>query len=106
METLLGTTALVAVLSGLATASVRAISPRSSTRWSATLVCAIIVAWMLYWLPVFLGASPSESGAWAVIFIGIWSVAGVCMSLFIGLLWTHSSKTTHAHPAHRLERKH
>ena len=88
METLLGTTTLVAVLSGLVTAIIWAISPRSSVRWLATLICPIIVAWMLYWLPVFLGAPSSEYGAWAVIFIGIWSVAGVCTSLLIGILWT------------------
>ena len=88
MESLLATTPLVVVLSGLITASVWAISRRVSVRWSATLICPIIVAWMLYWLPVFLGAPSSEYGAWAVIFIGIWSVAGVCTSLLIGILWT------------------
>jgi hypothetical protein len=92
MVTLLGTTTLVALLSGLVTASVWAISARASTRWSATLICPIIVAAMLYWLPVFLGASPSEYGAWAVIFIGTWSVAGVCTSLLIGILWTLTAR--------------
>jgi hypothetical protein len=43
---------------------------------------------MLYWLPMFLGASSSGYEAWAIILIAIWSVAGVFTSLLIGILWT------------------
>jgi hypothetical protein len=34
------------------------------------------LAYCLYWLPVWLGAEPSEFSAWAILFVGAWFLAG------------------------------
>jgi hypothetical protein len=41
------------------------------------------VAWVLYWLPVWMGNDPSEYSAWAPLFIVPWYGAGAVASLLI-----------------------
>jgi len=40
----------------------------------------LILAYSLYWLPVWVGSDPSEYGAWAVLGIGTWFLPGVIVS--------------------------
>jgi hypothetical protein len=40
-------------------------------------------AYSLYWLPVWLGADPSEYGAWAFLGVGVWFLAGFFPSALI-----------------------
>src|ERR1043165_8788222 len=52
-------------------------------RWPAALALPILVSYCLYWLPVWLGASPSEYFSWAFLFIGAWFLAGVITSAVV-----------------------
>ena len=40
----------------------------------------LMLAYSLYWLPVWLGNDPSEYGAWQLIVIGPWFIAGAIAS--------------------------
>jgi len=50
------------------------------------LIVPLILAYSLYWLPVWLGADPSEFSVWAVLVIGIWFLAGAIPSAAIALI--------------------
>ena len=39
-------------------------------------IVPFIFAYSLYWMPVWLGANPDLYGAWAILFVGIWSFSG------------------------------
>ena len=52
-------------------------------KWSLALTLPFIIANVFYWVPVFLGASLSEYGTWAPIFIIPWYVAGFLASSLI-----------------------
>lgn len=45
-------------------------------RYIAALVVAFFVAFVLYWLPVFLGTDASEFSGWSLIVVPVWFVAG------------------------------
>jgi hypothetical protein len=83
------TTAVVAVLSGLVTTAVWAISRRSHHRWPAALAGPFIIAAALYSIPASLAdpAGRAEYGSWAGLFIAIWGVAGVGVSLLVAFVW-------------------
>jgi hypothetical protein len=44
------------------------------------------LAYCLYWLPVWLGAEPSEFGAWAILGVGAWFLAGYFPSAVVVLI--------------------
>jgi hypothetical protein len=44
------------------------------------------LAYCLYWLPVWLGAEPSEFSAWAILFVGAWFLAGFFPSAVVVLI--------------------
>jgi hypothetical protein len=54
-----------------------------SLKWSLALSAPIVVAYSLYWLPVWLGADSAEHSTWAPLFIGPWSLAGAAVSLLV-----------------------
>jgi hypothetical protein len=45
-----------------------------------------IFAYSLYWLPVWLGADPSEYSAWAVLCVGAWFLSGFFPSAAVVLV--------------------
>jgi hypothetical protein len=45
-------------------------------RWVSVVIVPLTFAYSIYWLPVWLGADPSEYGAWAVLVVGTWFLAG------------------------------
>jgi hypothetical protein len=42
----------------------------------SAVVVPFVLAYCLYWSPVWLGSDPSEYGAWSVLFVGAWFLAG------------------------------
>jgi hypothetical protein len=49
-------------------------------------IVPFILAYSLYWLPVWLGADPSEYGPWAVLCVGTWFLAGAVPSSLLVLI--------------------
>ena len=49
-------------------------------RWLWVVIVPLILAYSLYWLPVWLGADPSEYSAWALLSVGTWFLAGTIPS--------------------------
>ena len=49
-------------------------------------IVPLVLAYCLYWLPVWLGNDPSEYGAWSVLVIGVWFVAGAIPSAVVLLV--------------------
>lgn len=53
-------------------------------RWVALLSVPFVLAYALYWSPVWFGGSdPAEYSAWALVCIGPWSLAGMFASLVV-----------------------
>jgi hypothetical protein len=52
-------------------------------RWAVALAVPFILAYALYWTPVWLGAPTDEYSPWRYVFIGIWFLAGVVPSAFV-----------------------
>ena len=44
------------------------------------------LAYCIYWLPVWLGADPLEYGAWAILGVGAWFLAGFFPSAVVVLI--------------------
>ena len=55
-------------------------------RWLSVVIVPLIFAYSLYWLPVWLGADPSEYSAWAVLGIGTWFLSGSIPSAVLVLI--------------------
>ena len=45
-------------------------------RWALALVIPFVIAWCLYWMPVWVGNDPSEHAAWAPLFVVLWGPVG------------------------------
>lgn len=58
------------------------LTPQSLHKAWAVIV-PLVVAYCLYWSPVWLGADPSEYHAWALLFIVPWFLAGAIPSAAI-----------------------
>ena len=67
-------TAVVIALAILLTMLVWSVTRNPRARWTAALVGPFAVASCVHFLPVWLGADPSEHAAWARVFIGIWGL--------------------------------
>jgi hypothetical protein len=52
-------------------------------RWALALVIPFVIAWCLYWMPVWVGNDPSEYAAWAPLFIVLWGLSGAVASLLV-----------------------
>jgi len=50
------------------------------------LIVPFVIAVCLYWSPVWLGADPSEYGAWQFIVVGSWFLAGAIPSAAIAYI--------------------
>jgi|HubBroStandDraft_6_1064221.scaffolds.fasta_scaffold1005842_1 hypothetical protein len=57
--------------------------PRFRFLWAIAIPFAL--SYCLYWLPVYLGADPSEYHAWELIGVGAWFVAGFVPSIILVL---------------------
>jgi hypothetical protein len=79
-----GALVVAAVSAALAVGLARVSSVKA--RWSLGLLVPFAASYSLYWLPVWMGADPSEYSAWALLFVGPWSVAGVLASSVV-LYW-------------------
>lgn len=55
-------------------------------RWLGAVVTPLVLAYILYWLPVWLGANPSEYFSWAFLFISTWFLAGIVASLVVVII--------------------
>jgi hypothetical protein len=55
--------------------------PRSRPLWAIAIPFAL--AYCLYWSPVWFGADPSEYGAWVLIGVGAWFLAGFVPSIIL-----------------------
>jgi hypothetical protein len=65
---------VVAVVSGTVVWLLAWMLPALRKLW--VVIVPLIVAFCLYWYPVWLGADPSEYHAWALVFIVPWFLAG------------------------------
>jgi hypothetical protein len=55
-----------------------------TVRWALALVTPFVIAWCIYWMPVWVGNDdPSEYGAWAPLFIVPWGVSGAVASVLV-----------------------
>jgi hypothetical protein len=61
------------------------VAPKSLRSLWAVIV-PFLFAYSLYWSPVWLGADPSEYGAWAVLGVGAWFFAGFFPSAVLILI--------------------
>lgn len=66
---------MTAVLSIGAVCSLRSVLPKNVHALSAVFI-PFVLAYCLYWSPVWLGSDRSEYGAWAALAVGGWSLAG------------------------------
>lgn len=56
-------------------------------RWLGTVFVPLALAFCLYWLPVWLGANPSEYSSWSFLFVGAWFLAGAVPSAVAVLIF-------------------
>jgi hypothetical protein len=56
-------------------------------RWLGAVAVPFLLAYGLYWSPVWLGADPSEYFSWAFLFIGKWFLAGAVASLLVVIVF-------------------
>ena len=55
-------------------------------RWLGVVAVTLVLAYCLYWSPVWLGGNPSEYFSWAFLFIGAWFMAGAVPSAAVVLI--------------------
>jgi len=74
------TDALVIMAASAVMAIGVAFIPNTILRRSITLAIPFLLAYALYWSPVWLGADPSEYASWEPLFIMPWFLAGLLAS--------------------------
>ena len=75
-----------ALVVALASAGLSVVAARlrvPGARWTVAGTVPLLLAYSLYWLPVWLGDSPMEYRVWAPLFIVPWYMAGVAASLMV-----------------------
>jgi hypothetical protein len=77
---------LIALLSAAVVWLLCSVVPSASRSLWIYLV-PFILAYSLYWSPVWLGNDSSEYGAWALLFVGAWFVAGAIPAAVIALIF-------------------
>ncbi len=55
-------------------------------RWLWVVIVPFILAYSIYWLPVWLGSDPSEYGVWALLGVGAWFLSGTIPSAALVLV--------------------
>src|SRR6266478_2423758 len=76
---------LLAVLSAGVVWLLSSLLPKA-LRWLWVVIVPFILAYCLYWSPVWLGSDPSEYSAWAVLCVGTWFLAGAVSSTLTVLI--------------------
>jgi hypothetical protein len=51
--------------------------------WVLCAAFPLVLSYVLYWLPFWLGASQDQASAWAPLAVGVWSVAGLVAGLLV-----------------------
>jgi len=74
--------ALVMALSAVVAALCLRIRLRA-VRWALALATPFVIAWCIYWMPVWAGNDASEYGAWAPLFIVPWGLSGAIASVLV-----------------------
>jgi predicted membrane protein len=54
-------------------------------RWTLAFVSPFLIAWCVYWTPVWMGADPSEYGAWSGLFLAVWGFPATIASILVVL---------------------
>jgi hypothetical protein len=70
-------------------------------RWLGAVGAPLVLAFCLYWLPVWLGANPSEYSSWSFLIVGAWFLAGAVSSAAVVLILgkrTPASRPDHEPP--------
>jgi len=78
-----------AILVGLFCALIALFTSRlkaTISRWFATLVIPFLIAYSLYWYPVWLGSDSSEYSAWALLVVTPWFMSGAATSIVVTLI--------------------
>jgi amino acid permease len=75
---------LIALLSVAVVWLLCSVVPALRSLWAV--IVPFILAYCLYWLPVWLGAEASGFGAWAILFVGAWFFAGFFPSAVVVLI--------------------
>jgi hypothetical protein len=76
---------LVAVVSGIAALLIGRITS-AITRWFAAVLVPFVLAYCVYWMPVWLGADGSEYLAWALLGVGVPFLAGLVLSALVTIV--------------------
>jgi hypothetical protein len=75
---------VVAVVSGLLSVPLSFI-PLPGVRWACLATTPILMAYLLYWMPVWCGANSSEYSAWLLLFMVVWGGVGLVASASVGV---------------------
>jgi len=67
-------------------------------RYIAAVAIAFFVAFVFYWLPVFLGADASEFSGWSFIVVPVWFVAGAFSAAAVTRIL--EGRSVSQHPKH------
>lgn len=76
---------LIAILSACVVWLLCSVFP-VSLRWLWVAIVPFILAYCIYWYPVWLGADPSLYSAWALVAMIPWYLAGVISSAAVVLI--------------------
>jgi len=77
-----GTIAVVTCISATFALACTRIRSRG-VKWTFALIGPSVIAWCVYWTPVWMGAPPSEYSAWSGIFVAVWGVPATIASALV-----------------------
>ena len=84
---------LVAVISGVAALLIGRVGS-ALARWFAAVLFPFMLAYSVYWMPVWLGADGSEYLAWALLGVGVPFLAGLVPSVVVTFVVTRNANRT------------
>jgi predicted membrane protein len=76
---------------------------QSRLKWTLALVSPFLVAWCVYWTPVWMGANPSEYSAWWGVFLMVWGIPGALASLAVVYVGNTLNRRRQKRPAEAAE---
>jgi hypothetical protein len=82
---------LVAVVSAVAALLVGRIGSTAG-RWCAAVLLPLVLAYCVYWMPVWLSASLSEYSAWEFLGVGVPFLAGLVASVLVTFIVARHAK--------------
>jgi hypothetical protein len=65
-------------------------------RWLGAVLVPLVLAYVIYSLPVWLGANPSEYFSWAFLIVGAWFLIGFVPSVMVLLILGKCRTKRHA----------